>query len=120
MARKSRSILPVSIARHDDRIEVTQGFRFEIVQPDHPILSGLPWSDSSWTLCGYNQVTLKPKATLLAQYKGDPFIACWDCQKGRTAIFASDFAPHWAGDFLHWPHYASFWKQMIHWLAKRS
>ena len=110
-------ILPVSIARHDDRIEVTQGFRFELLQVEHPIVVGLPWNESHWTLCGYNQVTLKPGATLVAEYRHDPLIACWDYEQGRTAIFASDFAPHWAGDFVHWSHYAAFWKQMLHWLA---
>lgn len=113
-------ILPVSIARHDDRIEVVQGFRFELIQPEHPIVAGLPWHEAGWTLCGYNQVTLKTGATSIAEYRNDPLIACWDFEKGRTAIFASDFAPHWAGDFVHWAHYSTFWKQMIQWLAKRS
>lgn len=111
------TLLPVNIARHDDRVEVTQGFRFAIDQPDHPIVAGIPWADSEWTLCGYNKLTLKEGAIQVASYEGDPFIACWTHQKGRTAIFASDFAPHWAGDFVHWPHYPTFWRQMAHWLA---
>ncbi len=114
------AVLPVKIAHHDDRAEITQGFRFEISQPDHPLVAGLPWNDAHWTLCGYNRVALKSEATLVASYQGDPLIACWDYPAGRTAIFASDFAPHWAGDFVHWPHYAAFWKQMIYWLARRS
>jgi uncharacterized membrane protein len=112
------TILPVNIAHHDDRVEVTQGFRFEVRQPDHPIVAGLPWKDAAWTLCGYNRVKLKQGAALIASYQDDPFIACWDYRSGRTAIFASDFAPHWAGDFVHWPHYSAFWGQMLHWLAK--
>jgi uncharacterized membrane protein len=112
------TILPVNIAHHDDRVEVTQGFRFEVRQPEHPIVAGLPWKDADWTLCGYNRVTLKQGAALIASYQDDPFIACWDYRSGRTAIFASDFAPHWAGDFVHWPHYSAFWGQMLHWLAK--
>ena len=113
------TMLPVNIARHDDRVEVTQGFRFSVVQPDHPIVSGLPWDGSTWTLCGYNRMTLKQGATLIAIYRDDPFIASWSYHKGRTAIFASDFAPHWGGDFVHWPHYSAFWRQMVHWLAGR-
>jgi uncharacterized membrane protein len=108
------------IARHDDRVEVTQGFRFQIDQPDHPIVAGIPWADANWTLCGYNKLILKESATLVASYDGDPFIACWTHQRGRTAIFASDFAPHWAGDFVHWPHYPTFWRQMVHWLAGKT
>ncbi|MGO9272588.1 MAG: glutamine amidotransferase [Terriglobia bacterium] len=114
------TLLPVSIAPHDDRAEVVQGFRFEIVQPDHPTVAGLPWEDADWTLCGYNKVTLKAGATLVASYQGDPLIACWEFQGGRSAIFASDFAPHWAGSFVHWSHYGRFWKQLLHWLAKRG
>lgn len=114
------TLLPVSIARSDDRAEIVQGFRFDLVQPNHPIVAGLPWDDTTWTLCGYNKVNLKPGATLVASYQGDPLIACWQHKGGRTAIFASDFAPHWAGDFVHWPSYAKFWKQMLHWLAMRA
>lgn len=114
------TILPVSIARHDDRVEVTQGFRFDLIEPSHPMVAGLPWRQADWTLCGYNRVTLKEGAQLVAAYQGDPFIACWDYEAGRTAIFASDFAPHWAGSFVHWPHYPAFWRQVIHWLARRT
>jgi uncharacterized membrane protein len=111
------AILPVKIAHHDDRVEVVQGFRFEIVAPEHPTVAGLPWDEARWTLCGYNRTTLRSGATLVAHYQQDPFIACQRYQAGRTAIFASDFAPHWGGDFVHWPHYSAFWRQMMHWLA---
>jgi uncharacterized membrane protein len=114
------TLLPVSIARTDDRAEIVQGFRFDLVQPDHPIVAGLPWASATWTLCGYNKLTLKSGATLVASYEGDPIIACWEYQGGRSAIFSSDFAPHWAGDFVRWLHYATFWKQMLHWLARRT
>ena len=114
------AMLPVAIARHDDRAEVVQGFRFQIDQPEHPIVAGLPWQGADWTLCGYNQVALKPGATLVASHRGDPLIACWEYQTGRTAVFTSDFAPHWAGSFVHWPHYPVFWLQMLQWLAKRK
>lgn len=110
-------MLPVNIASHDDRVEVVQGFRFEVVQPDHPTVAGIPWNEGHWTLCGYNRVTLKSGATLVAQAQNDPFIACGSYGKGRTAIFTSDFAPHWGGDFIHWPHYTRFWSQMMRWLA---
>lgn len=110
-------MLPVNISRTDDRVEVVQGFRFDIAQPDHPIVAGLPWGESQWTLCGYNRVTIKSGAELVARYGDDPFIACGSYGTGRTAVFASDFAPHWGGDFVHWPHYSVFWRQMMHWLV---
>ncbi len=110
-------ILPVEISPYDDRIEATDGFIFKVVDTEHPITSGIPWDDAKFTLCGYNQVTLKDGAKMLAEYNGDPFITCWEYEKGRTATFASDFAPHWAGDFKDWEHYPQFWGQMIKWLA---
>ena len=117
---KVETLLPVSISRSDDRVEVVQGFRFVVDRPDHPIVTGIPWAGAAWTLCGYNKLDLKAGATLVASYQGDPIIACWEYQDGRSAIFASDFAPHWAGDFVHWPHYAAFWRQMVHWLSRRT
>jgi uncharacterized membrane protein len=72
------TLLPVSIARSDDRAEIVQGFRFDLIDPDHPIVAGLPWEKTTWTLCGYNKLTLKDGATLVASYQGDPLIACWE------------------------------------------
>jgi uncharacterized membrane protein len=114
------TLLPVSIAHSDDRVEVVQGFRFNIVQPRHPIVAGLPWEGADWTVCGYNRVALKHDATLIASYQGDPLIACGRHKSGRSAVFTSDFAPHWAGTFLHWAHYGEFWKQLLLWLAGRT
>ena len=111
-------ILPVEISPFDDRVEVTDGFVFKVIDKDHPITSDLPWDDAKFTLCGYNKLTLKDGAKLIAEYNGDPFIACREYKKGRTAVFASDFAPHWAGDFKDWEYYPQFWGQMIKWLAK--
>lgn len=111
-------ILPVSIRTYDDRVEMVEGFRPEIVDPAHPAVAGLPW-ELPYTFCGYNRVTLKPDAHLVARVGKDPFIATGTYGKGRTAIFAADFAPHWAGDFIHWPGYAQFWTQFLTWLAGR-
>jgi uncharacterized membrane protein len=116
---EAEAMLPVTMLHHDDRVEVTQGFRFRVVAPEHPIVAGIPWKGAKWTICGYNRVILKAGATLVAEYDGDPFIACQPYEKGRTAIYASDIAPHWAGDFIHWKHYPVFWRQMMHWLAGR-
>ena len=116
----AETVLPVTISRYDDRVEMTQGFRFEVTQPDHPIVANLPWDQAEWELYGYNRVTAKPGATVLATYQGDPLIACWAYGKGRTAAFTTDFAPHWAGSFVQWTHYSTFWRQMVEWLAQKK
>ena len=110
-------VLPVTIAPHDDRVEEVGGFQFEVVDTAHPIVANLDWASATFTLCGYNRVALKPGAHLVARYGNDPIIATWTYGKGRTAVFASDFAPHWAGDFVRWNGYPTFWAQMTRWLA---
>lgn len=112
-------ILPVGIAPHDDRVEVVAGFRFEVVDPAHPTVAGLDWAGARFTLCGYNRLTLKPAAHLIARHGNDPIIATGTHGRGRTAIFASDVAPHWAGDFVRWEGYSRFWAQMLTWLGGR-
>jgi uncharacterized membrane protein len=80
----------------------------------------LDWGGALFTLCGYNWVTLKPDAHLVARHGTDPMIATGTYGQGRTPIFASDFAPRWAGDFPRWKGYATFWAQMLRWLANNG
>lgn len=110
-------MLPVSILPHDDRVEVVEGFRFGIDDPEHPIVRGFDWDRATFTMCGYNKVTLKPGVRPIASVNGDPIIAAGQYGAGRTAVFATDFAPHWGGDFIRWEGYADFWAGLVRWLA---
>ncbi len=110
-------VLPVAISPYDDRVEVVSGFRFDIVDPAHPIVAGLDWAGASFTLCGYNRVRPTPDAAVLARHGDDPILVTGTYGRGRTAAFTSDFAPHWAGDFVRWPGYATFWAQLFAWLG---
>jgi uncharacterized membrane protein len=112
-------LLPVTISPYDDRVEVVDGFRFEIVDPAHSAVAGIDWASADFTMCGYNRVKLRDRAHLIARHGDDPIIATGTAGRGRTAIFASDFAPHWAGDFVRWPGYTPFWTQMLTWLANQ-
>jgi len=112
-------VLPVEILRYDDRVEVSQGFMFEVLEPNHPIMNGIPWEEADFLLLGYNKVKLKEGAKLLAKYKNDPIIAVWEIRKGRSMVFTSDCAPHWAGSFINWKYYSKFWIQSVVWLAKK-
>lgn len=111
-------ILPVSILPYDDRVEVPEGCRFEVVDATHPIMAGIPWKEDFFFL-GYNELKLKEGATLLAKRGEHPFIAVWDYGKGRTMAFASDCSYHWGGSFVTWKHYPKFWIQAVRWLCKR-
>lgn len=112
-------ILPVAISPHDDRVEVVEGFRFEVIDLDHPAVIGLNWNAAAFTMCGYNRVTLKADAHLIARHGDDPILVTGSYGDGRTAAFATDFAPHWGGDFIHWTGYPQFWSQLLVWLGTR-
>lgn len=108
-------VLPVDISPYDDRVECPEGCRPRIVNPEHPILTGIP--DEFPVFLGYNRVRAKQDAEVLAVVNGgDVFIACGRYGKGRCLVFTSDSAPHWATPgFLNWRYYQKFWGQAIEW-----
>ena len=110
-------ILPVTLQAWDDRVETPQGV-YPRCTSSHPLLEGL---EENWPmLLGYNKLTVKQDADLLAEVDGDPLLVLGKWEKGRTAAFASDCAPHWASnDFCGWDGYPVLWQRIIKWLAKK-
>lgn len=111
-------VLPVSISAYDDRVETPEGTETEVVAPEHPILAGMP---SPWpVLLGFNEITLKPGAQLLAKVGDYPLLAVQTAGQGRTLAWASDIGPHWCPEpFATWDGYARLWVQAVEWLAGR-
>lgn len=111
-------VLPVSISPYDDRVETPEGTETEVVAPEHPILAGMP---SPWpALLGFNEITLKPGAQLLAKVGEYPLLAVQIVGQGRTLAWASDIGPHWCPEpFATWEGYARLWVQAVEWLAGR-
>ena len=118
--------LPVDCLPYDDRIEVPEGFRAEIVGPrDHPILEGL---GGEWPLLlGMNEVRLKARADvqLLARLPeaegGHPLLATGDYGSGRTLAWTSDIGPHWLPQpFAQWEGYPRLWRQALAWLTRQA
>lgn len=109
-------ILPVTLMSTDDRRELPQGFAPDELDLSHPVLEGFP---EKWPLClGYNRVSAKPGATVLASYQGDPIIALGHYGKGRTLAYTTDCAPHWSPeDFCNWPYYRVLWQNLARWLG---
>jgi uncharacterized membrane protein len=109
-------VLPVNIYTFDDRLERPEGPLPELVDPNHPIVAGIP---GPWPyLLGFNEVQLKPDAKLIAQVDGYPLLAVREVGQGRSLAWASDIGPHWCPEpFVNWPGYACLWKQAIEWLA---
>jgi len=109
--------LPVFIGAVDDRVEQPQGVTPQPDAPGHPVLRGVP---APWpALLGYNRVTPRPDAEVLVRCADDPLVACREYHAGRSAVFTSDCAPHWAPPaFLAWPGYAALWPNLIRWLGR--
>jgi uncharacterized membrane protein len=108
--------LPVTIQTVDDRVEAPQGVEPSVTAPDHPIAAGLPgqWPE----LLGYNRLTAKREATVVATVANDPLIVAWSFGDGRAVAFASDCGPHWAPPgFVEWDGYARLWQQLVGWVA---
>ncbi|MEZ4670247.1 MAG: glutamine amidotransferase [Anaerolineae bacterium] len=109
-------ILPVNIHTFDDRLEAPEGVIADVVDPQHPIVSGI---SGEWPyLLGFNELTLKPDGHLIARAGDHPLLAVRQFGKGRTLIWASDIGPHWCPEpFLKWEGYGRIWRQALQWLA---
>lgn len=108
--------LPVTLQETDDRAERPAGVTPRVERPDHPIVAGL---GGEWPmLLGYNRVTAKDGAEVVASVDGDPLIAAHGFGRGRAVAFTSDCAPHWAPPpFLDWSGYARLWQAIAAWAA---
>jgi hypothetical protein len=117
-------VLPVEMARGDDRVNCPQPCMVELAAPAdetaaHPILAGLPW-DRPPGIGGFNRVVAKASATMLlvarpfavqAGREGwydfvpgapAPLLVVGAFGRGRVAAFTSDVAPHWVGGLVDW------------------
>lgn len=109
-------ILPVTLHRHDDRVECPQGVTPVVSDGGHPMAAGL---DGQWPqLLGYNQLIAKPGATVVAKVGEDPLLVAGSFGEGRAVAFTSDCGPHWAPpDFVEWGGYDRLWGQVVDWAA---
>jgi uncharacterized membrane protein len=117
--------LPVTCLPYDDRVEVPEGFRAELLgSMDHPILAGL---EGDWPiLLGANEVHARnrPDVEVLArlpdEHGGHPLLVTGTFGKGRSVVWTSDVGPHWLPNtFVEWPGYGQLWKNMLGWVSQR-
>jgi uncharacterized membrane protein len=109
-------ILPVGISRTDDRVECPQGVIAKVIDMKHPIVAGL---NTVWPhMLGFNRVTPKEGASVIAAFDEAPLIVAGQYKKGRSVAFTSDCAPHWAPtSFVEWAGYAPLWQQIVGWAS---
>lgn len=143
-------ILPVRISPADDRVN----YPFPCLvgkRGEHPILADLPFGEPP-CIGGYNRVTAKADAQVLleairfrtqaeasscmfTEEGRDVLLAVGEYDRGRTAAFTSDAAPHWVGGFVDWGYrrisceiagaevevgafYAEFFNNLIRWTGR--
>lgn len=109
-------VLPVKVSESDDRSEHPEGVPVRVHQPHHPALGGV---GQEWpNLLGFNRTELHDEAEMLVSVDDHPLISVREVGKGRTAVFTSDMAPHWAPPpFLEWAGYAPMWCALSDWAA---
>jgi uncharacterized membrane protein len=108
-------VLPVTLQTGDDRVERPEGVGARVVA-EHPIVREL---EREWPLVlGYNRVTARPEAEVLARVGDDVLLACRRVEAGRTIAYTTDCGPHWCPPpFVAWEGYARLWQQMVGWAA---
>lgn len=111
-----QEVLPVEVLTVDDRMEHCEGIR-PVTVKEHEALKEI---QSEWPeVLGYNKTILKPEAELAVTVGEDPFIAFGEYGKGKSAVFTSDCAPHWAPmEFCQWDEYDKVWQGIMDWLTK--
>jgi uncharacterized membrane protein len=118
--------LPVECLPYDDRLEIPEGFRADIVgATDHPILKGL---HGQWPLLlGANEVVARQQpgvevlARLPASEGGHPLLITGVYGQGRCVAWTSDVGPHWLPQtFVDWPGYGLLWKNILTWMTRAA
>jgi uncharacterized membrane protein len=106
--------LPVTLLRHDDRVESPQGVTPHLNATDHALIAGVP---EAWpNLLGYNRVAAKDEAEVIARVGGDPLLVAGTFGKGRAVAYTSDCGPHWSPpEFCTWAGYAPLWNGIAEW-----
>lgn len=113
-----QDVLPVKVLPTDDRMEYCQGIQPYPVQ-EHLVLEGV---GKDWPkVLGYNRTIAKDEAQVIAKVGEDPFIALAEYGQGRSAVFTTDCAPHWApAEFCEWNGYGRIFLNLVKWLTKEA
>lgn len=113
-----QEVLPVEVLTVDDRMEHCEGVK-PVTVKEHEALKEV---SGEWPeVLGYNRTIAKPEAEVAATVEGDPFIAFGKYGKGKSAVFTTDCAPHWAPpQFCEWEYYDKIWKGIVGWLTSEK
>lgn len=109
-------VLPVTMLDCDDRAEVPQGGVCTVTAPEHAV--GQAWRGDAPPLLGYNIVTARPDAEVVAKVNDDVLVATMHVGSGRSLVWTSDIGPHWCPEeFLKWEGFSPVVGAMLRWLG---
>ncbi len=112
---KVQDVLPVEVLTRDDRIEHCEGISPDIIIKDHPVFNGI--DEKIPDVLGYNKTIAKKDAEIVAEVEGNPFIAFGKYGNGKSGVFTTDCAPHWAPpEFCEWKYYNKLFANIIDYL----
>ena len=110
-------VLPVVLSDYDDRVESPEGAQPTLAMPDHPI--GAAWRGAAPPILGYNRVTAKPEAAVVATVGNDALIAAVEIGDGRSVAWTTDIGPHWCPvEFSQWHGFEPLMAAIVRWLRK--
>jgi Ca-activated chloride channel family protein len=98
------------------RYIIEEPFYPTLMNPNAAILTGLPLSEGTPALIGYNGTTLKPDANeVFRTSQGDPLLATRRYGVGRTVAWTSDLSNRWAQEWVGWGNFREFATQLVAW-----
>ncbi len=112
--------LPFTCLIGDDLVESSEGFHAEAVNPEHPMIRGLPLSTLP-PLLGYNEFIPRESFHTLWRIAetGHPLLGVSHHGAGRMVTYGSDPVPHWGINLMLWESYQALWQRLVHWAAGR-
>jgi uncharacterized membrane protein len=110
-------VLPVTMSDFDDRVEAPEGAPPAPCAAAHPIAAA--WDGDAPALLGYNRVSAKPQAQVVATVGDDVLIATAQVGAGRSLVWTSDIGPHWCpAEFSAWEGFDRLMAAMVRWLQR--
>jgi len=109
-------VLPVECLQHDDLIESTAGFEIRCSSADHPMADGIDWATAP-PLLGFNECKTRDGSDAIVEIENagmwHPLLASRSLGSGRVTCWTTVASPHWGINFMKWPQYGQFWKQVF-------
>lgn len=108
--------LPVQCLETDDLLESTEALATRVNAPSHPVLAGIDFSTLP-PLLGFNETKPRDECGTMVdiEFGGRwfPLLSSRSLGRGRVTAWTTGASPHWGVNFVKWPQYDRFWRQVF-------